>query len=50
MRPPSQTWDPDTYVKTWFGNGRRAAHSTTGMSRQISKKGNYYETLWKIFK
>ena len=38
------------YVKTWFENGRRAAHSTTGMSRQISKKGNYYETLWKIFK
>jgi len=31
--PPSQAWDPDPYVKTWLGKGRRAAHSTSGMVR-----------------
>ena len=32
--PPSQAWDPDPYVKTWLGKGRRAAHSTSGMARR----------------
>ena len=47
--PPSQAWDPDPYVKTWLGIGRRAAHSTSGMARQKPKEDNYYEPLWKAF-
>jgi len=35
--PPSQAWDPDPYVKTWLGKGRRATHSTSGMARQKPK-------------
>ena len=41
--PPSQAWDPDPYVKTWLGKGRRAAHSTSGMARQKPKEDSYYE-------
>jgi len=43
--PPSQAWDPDPYVKTWLGKGRRAAHSTSGMACQKPKEDNYYEPL-----
>jgi len=48
--PPSQAWDPDPYVKTWLGKGRRAPHSTSGMARQKPKEDNYCEPLWKAFK
>jgi len=48
--PPSQAWHPDTYVKTWLGKGRRAAHSTSGMAREKPKEDNCYEALWKAFK
>jgi len=48
--PPSQVWDPDPYIKTWLGKGRRAAHSTSGTARQNPKEDNYYEPLWKAFK
>ena len=48
--PRSQAWDPDPYVKTWLGKGRRAAHSTSGMARQKPKEDNYYEPMWKAFK
>jgi len=50
MGPPSQAWDPDPYVKTWLGKGRRAAHSTSSIARQKPKEDNYYEPLWKAFK
>ena len=46
--PPRQAWDPDPYVKTWLGKGRRAAHSTSGMARLKPKEDNYYEPLWKV--
>jgi len=48
--PPSQAWDPDPYVKTWLGKGRRAVPSTSGMACQKPKEDNYYEPLWKAFK
>jgi len=48
--PPSQAWDPDPYVKTCLGKGRRAAHSISGMARQKPKEDNYYEPLWKALK
>jgi len=50
VEPPSQAWGPDPYVKTWLGKGRRAAHSTSGISRQKPKEDNYYQPLWKAFK
>ena len=49
--PPCEKWNPEPYVRTWLGKGRRAAHATSGMARQQNlKKANYYEPLWKVFK
>ena len=49
--PPCEKWNPEPYVRTWLGKGRRAAHATSGMARQQNlKKANYYEPLWNIFK
>ncbi|XP_060761422.1 E3 SUMO-protein ligase KIAA1586-like [Neoarius graeffei] len=31
--PPTNQWNPLSYVKTWLAKGRRAAHSTCGMAR-----------------
>ena len=47
---PCEKWNPEIYVRTWLGKGRRAAHSTSGMVQQNLKKDNYYEPLWKVFK
>ena len=40
-----EKWNPEPYVRTWLGKGRRA-----GMAQQNLKKDNYYEPLWKVFK
>ena len=31
---PCEKWNPEPYVRTLFGKGRRAAHSTSGMAQQ----------------
>ena len=47
--PLCEKWNPEPYVRTWRGKGRRAAHSTSGMAQQNLKKDNHYEPLWKVF-
>ena len=43
--PPCEKWNPEPYVRTWLGKGRRAACSTSGMAQQNLKKDNHYEPL-----
>ena len=43
--PPCEKWNPELYVKTWLGKGRRATHSPSGMAQQNLKKDNHYEPL-----
>ena len=45
---PCEKWNPEPYVRTWLGKGRKAAHSTSGMAQQNLKEDNYYKPLWKI--
>ncbi|XP_063788503.1 E3 SUMO-protein ligase KIAA1586-like [Pseudophryne corroboree] len=48
--PPFTEWNPDTYVKSWLGKGRRAAQSCKGMARQEQARQQdqaYYKQLWK---
>ena len=47
--PPCEKWNPEPYVRTWLGKGRRSAHLTSGMAQQNLKKDNHYETSWKVF-
>ena len=47
--PLCEKWNPEPYVRTWRGKGRRAAHSTSGMAQQNLKKDNHYEPSWKVF-
>ena len=47
--PLCEKWNPEPYVRTWRGKGRRAAHLTSGMAQQNLKKYNHYEPLWKVF-
>ena len=49
VRPPCEKWNPEPYVRTWLGKGRRAAHSTNGIAQQNLKKDDHYEPLWKVF-
>ena len=50
VAPPCEKWNPELFVRTWLGKGRRAAHSTSGMAQQNLKKDNYNEPSWKVFK
>ena len=36
--PPCEKWNPELYVRTWVGKGRRAAQSTSGMAQQNLKR------------
>ena len=48
--PPREKWNPEPYVRTWLGKGRRAAHATNGMARQQNlKKTNYFMNLYGKF-
>ena len=47
--PPCEKRNPELYVRTLLGNGRRAAHSTSSMAQQSLRKDNRYENLWKFF-
>ena len=49
VRSPCKKWNPESYVRTWLGKGRRVAHSTSGKAQQNLKKDNHYEPLWKVF-
>ena len=45
--PLNDRWNPDPYVKSWFGKEKRAAHSTSGMASKNSKKDSNYDPSWK---
>ena len=47
--PPCEKWNPEPYVRTWLGKGKRAARSTSGMAQQNLKKDYHYEPLSKVF-
>ena len=48
--PPREKWNPEPYVRTWLGKGRRAAYFASGMACQNLEKDTYYGPLWKVFK
>lgn len=47
--PPVKKWNPIPHVRTWLGQGRRAAHSTSCMARRQKEEENYFEPMWKRF-
>ena len=47
--PTCRQWDPMPYVRTWLGQGRRPAHSSSCMARHQSDNDTYFNPLWEMF-